>query len=233
MGGGWEGIKVSYQGEDKLKLIHVFSATSPEVLSFLLAFLIFVFLSLFWLFWRYLFCFGTQDSAMNPGVFTSSGSLSWAMYLMRKGQTGTGFFGKTRFCWHLTAILTDLFLIHVFVQSAHFIVLLMSFLLNSEVVFWTSSSFWLNGCMRTFVTSRVFGKFTVWYFQLMLLQLPLRIFIGDSGFQQVLLTEHNNKAFIWCLFCIVSYYVLLPNYPLNSATVQSIFGEFTYYVPKS
>lgn len=34
---------------------------------------------------------------MNPGVFTSSGSLSWAMYLMRKGQTGTGLFGKAHF----------------------------------------------------------------------------------------------------------------------------------------
>ncbi|XP_060888445.1 runt-related transcription factor 1 isoform X4 [Labrus mixtus] len=29
---------------------------------------------------------------MNPGAFSSSGPLSWAMYLMRKGRTGSGLF---------------------------------------------------------------------------------------------------------------------------------------------
>ncbi|KAJ4924064.1 hypothetical protein JOQ06_000306 [Pogonophryne albipinna] len=34
---------------------------------------------------------------MNPGAFSSSGPLSWAMYLMRKGRTGSGLFeGRTQ-----------------------------------------------------------------------------------------------------------------------------------------
>lgn len=40
-------------------------------------------------------CFYSQDWSMNPGAFSSSGPLSWAMYLMRKGRTGSGLFGKT------------------------------------------------------------------------------------------------------------------------------------------
>lgn len=39
-------------------------------------------------------CFYSQDWSMNPGAFSSSGPLSWAMYLMRKGRTGSGLFGK-------------------------------------------------------------------------------------------------------------------------------------------
>lgn len=39
-------------------------------------------------------CFYTQDRSMNPGAFSNSGPLSWAMYLMRKGRTGSGLFGK-------------------------------------------------------------------------------------------------------------------------------------------
>ncbi|CAG12344.1 unnamed protein product, partial [Tetraodon nigroviridis] len=35
-----------------------------------------------------------QDRSMNPGAFSSSSPLSWAMYLMRKGRTGSGLFGK-------------------------------------------------------------------------------------------------------------------------------------------
>lgn len=32
---------------------------------------------------------------MNPGAFSNSGPLSWAMYLMRKGRTGGGLFGNS------------------------------------------------------------------------------------------------------------------------------------------
>lgn len=39
-------------------------------------------------------CVYSQDWGMNPGAFSSSGPLSWAMYLMRKGRTGSGLFGK-------------------------------------------------------------------------------------------------------------------------------------------
>lgn len=51
-------------------------------------------------------CFYTQDCSMNPGAFSSSGPLSWAMYLMRKGRTGGGLFGKAYYSWHLIVIIT-------------------------------------------------------------------------------------------------------------------------------
>nr|XP_043875202.1 runt-related transcription factor 1 isoform X4 [Solea senegalensis] len=34
----------------------------------------------------------TKDWSMNPGALSSSGPLSWAMYLMRKGRSGSGVF---------------------------------------------------------------------------------------------------------------------------------------------
>lgn len=34
---------------------------------------------------------------MNPAAFPGSGPLSWAMYLMRKGRTGSGLFGNFTF----------------------------------------------------------------------------------------------------------------------------------------
>ena len=55
-------------------------------------------------------CFYTQDRSMNPGAFSSSGPLSWAMYLMRKGRTGSGLFGKADSSWHLTVIVITLVL---------------------------------------------------------------------------------------------------------------------------
>ncbi|AWO95931.1 putative runt-related transcription factor 1-like [Scophthalmus maximus] len=48
---------------------------------------------------------------MNPGAFSSSGPLSWAMYLMRKGRTGSGIFGKANYSPHpvITFVLDEIY----------------------------------------------------------------------------------------------------------------------------
>lgn len=50
-------------------------------------------------------CFCTQDWSMNPGAFSGSGPLSWAMYLMRKGRTGSTIFGKANSSCYLIVII--------------------------------------------------------------------------------------------------------------------------------
>lgn len=81
----------------------------PSLIS--IAFLDTTFLSSCWVLdvGRSCCCFHSQDRSMNPGAFSNSGPLSWAMYLMRKGRTGSGLFGNSTsssiFCCHQTGLL--------------------------------------------------------------------------------------------------------------------------------